>query len=421
MRFGAVYLIGILITLNGNVYGNGKFESESMTQHFVRKKSSVVYDVKLANDNSDPRFPDVFRSWWYVELNEVSTSKPSTVHIRNLGHPHYYQPVYSYDGQKWETFGASEVALLSRTVLRLRKHFSSQKVYIARSEPYSYSRLQKYLKSLSNNPFVKVSHVAKTLMGYNFPIVTLANFEYPAQKRHRIWIQARTHPGEAATSFLVEGMIDYLSKSYYGQRLLKFFVFSIAPMHNIDGVVIGNNRVTPKGENLEELWYYDAQTLNKVAKKAPYENKVLGSILSKFQRGPMKVEVALNLHSTNGAPDFFPHFIPHFGTNPKRFSNKEVKLFKKQKTLANLWINQVGWRNLVFFSAGSGEFLKKAYPETWFWKQNADDVLAVTFESTYGRIPGKHRFFTSGDHKSMGQALAKAVINYFKAPRGSAH
>ena len=54
---------------------------------------------------------------------------------------------------------------------------------------------------------------------------------------------ARQHSGEVTSSFMVEGIINFLlSDKEEANFLLNNFIFKIVPMVNIDGVTHGNTR-----------------------------------------------------------------------------------------------------------------------------------------------------------------------------------
>lgn len=56
-------------------------------------------------------------------------------------------------------------------------------------------------------------------------------------------ITARVHPGESVGSWMMKGVIDFLtSDTIEAQALRKLFVFKIIPMLNPDGVINGNYR-----------------------------------------------------------------------------------------------------------------------------------------------------------------------------------
>lgn len=56
-------------------------------------------------------------------------------------------------------------------------------------------------------------------------------------------ISARVHPGETPASWMMRGMLDFITGESAEARLLRsLFVFKIVPMLNPDGVAYGNNR-----------------------------------------------------------------------------------------------------------------------------------------------------------------------------------
>lgn len=58
-----------------------------------------------------------------------------------------------------------------------------------------------------------------------------------------VFISARVHPGETPASWMMRGILDFLTGESAEARLLRsLFVFKIVPMLNPDGVAFGNNR-----------------------------------------------------------------------------------------------------------------------------------------------------------------------------------
>jgi murein tripeptide amidase MpaA len=54
---------------------------------------------------------------------------------------------------------------------------------------------------------------------------------------------SRTHPAESVGSFVMRGVLDFLTSDKNEAKLLRDkFVFKIVPMVNPDGVIIGNSR-----------------------------------------------------------------------------------------------------------------------------------------------------------------------------------
>lgn len=83
---------------------------------------------------------------------------------------------------------------------------------------------------------------------------------YSNEKQHAakkgVILTARIHPGESNGSYIMKGVIDFLtSKTSLEAAILRSnFVFKIVPMINIDGVVQGNYRGSLAGMDLNRKW-----------------------------------------------------------------------------------------------------------------------------------------------------------------------
>jgi len=73
--------------------------------------------------------------------------------------------------------------------------------------------------------------------------------------RKAVVLTSRIHPGESNSSFIMNGVIDYLiSNDEKAEFLRNTFVFKIIPMLNPDGVIIGNYRCSIVGADLNRQW-----------------------------------------------------------------------------------------------------------------------------------------------------------------------
>merc|ERR1711991_1118641 len=70
-----------------------------------------------------------------------------------------------------------------------------------------------------------------------------------------LFFSGRVHPGESPASWMMKGMIDYLTSSNPAAVLLRqLFVIYIVPILNPDGVYYGNNRCSLAGVDLNRQW-----------------------------------------------------------------------------------------------------------------------------------------------------------------------
>jgi hypothetical protein len=70
-------------------------------------------------------------------------------------------------------------------------------------------------------------------------------------------------------------------------------------------------------------------------------------------------------------------------------------------------IHGAGWFNKP--RVGGRSFLKKSIPETWWWRNFQDRVVAFTIESTYGHAGDSDRWTTPGDMRRIGASLAREI------------
>ena len=74
-------------------------------------------------------------------------------------------------------------------------------------------------------------------------------------KRKCIILTGRVHPGESNSSYVVEGLIQFLvSNDYVAKVLRDRYVFKIVPMLNPDGVIIGNYRCSLSSHDLNRQY-----------------------------------------------------------------------------------------------------------------------------------------------------------------------
>jgi hypothetical protein len=73
--------------------------------------------------------------------------------------------------------------------------------------------------------------------------------------RHYVFLSARVHPGETNSSWVIQGLINFLVSDHPTAAALRTrYVFKIVPMLNPDGVVLGNYRCNVLGFDLNRHW-----------------------------------------------------------------------------------------------------------------------------------------------------------------------
>lgn len=398
-----------------------QFESGSIGD--VQKHSDSEWTVAIRNDNDNPKLPYKWRTWWYLQFNDLPTDRPVTITVNNHGWPYYYVPVYSYDRETWHRMDESEVAMPRFDTLVLSKSFQQKTVWIARFYPYTATDLRGYLASIADNPYVTRETIGKTVGGRDIDMLTVTDPAVAEADKRRIWIHARTHPAETGSSFVLEGLLDHLlgDDADAGTARARF-VFNIVPMHNVDGVVVGNYRSTPESNNLELMWYIDPDDPRKLTDSAPAEVIALHGTITRLLSGAnaIPITVALNLHSSNHEPDTPAFFFPHFGPAELTYTSEEVRLWQAQAAFIQAVELHYGDGLIRPLPAdGGASFASSSYPETWWWQNFGADVMAITLETVYGRGGFAPRWVTPDDMRALGRALIPALLDYHRGLDGA--
>lgn len=139
--------------------------------------------------------------------------------------------------------------------------FSQDRVFFAYSLPYTYTFLQKTLDDYENDPlrseYFHRKTICKSIGGNNCDYLTITNKGTLNEIRNKraVIISARVHPGETVGSWMMHGVLDFLTSNLPEADFLRSkYVFKVLPMLNPDGVINGNYRCSLVGADLNRRW-----------------------------------------------------------------------------------------------------------------------------------------------------------------------
>ena len=148
--------------------------------------------------------------------------------------------------------------------------YSYDTVLIAYSHPYTYTDLTEYLSRIESDDKISEFCIRKTLCrtiaGNKCEYLTIMerSKEVTVENRKCVVISARVHPGETVGSWMMKGVIDFLTdlSDPEAKLLRKNFIFKIIPMLNPDGVINGNYRCSLAGCDLNRRWKNPSKILH---------------------------------------------------------------------------------------------------------------------------------------------------------------
>jgi len=232
------------------------------------------------------------------------------------------------------------------------------------SLPYSYGDLLNDLIQFSAIPYIKIDTVGKSFENRNLFLMTINDTSEIKDKNIRIWIHARTHPGEFQSSLVLYEMLQYLLSDDPDAVIMRQnCVFSILPMLNPDGVELGYGRENANSVDLESNWNSDSPEP---------EVLVIKRVLDSLMKSDIPINISLNLHS---AYDCHRYFVCHAAAgSSEAYLDKEIKFIS---SIRNLWID--GFQDWDYFVSWKNS-TPTQYPESWFWLNYGESVMALTYE-----------------------------------------
>ena len=135
-------------------------------------------------------------------------------------------------------------------------------MFFAHCYPYTYSDCMLMLKRVCLPQYSKDrlrrTSLCKTRAGNSCEMLIITNFlstQDQIADRKCIIISGRVHPGESNSSFIMEGIVEFLlGDEREAKQLRDIFVFKVVPMLNPDGVIVGNYRCSLTGLDLNRQW-----------------------------------------------------------------------------------------------------------------------------------------------------------------------
>uniref|UniRef100_A0A8D8R903 Cytosolic carboxypeptidase 1 n=1 Tax=Cacopsylla melanoneura TaxID=428564 RepID=A0A8D8R903_9HEMI len=135
--------------------------------------------------------------------------------------------------------------------------------YLAYHYPFTYSTLLTNIWKMSKSFNPRTVHfscdpLCDTLNGNQIPVITLTatdNVINRIEDRELIFLTSRVHPGESNASWLLDGILRFLTgNELSGAKLRCKYVIKIVPMLNVEGVINGCHRCSLSNEDLNRKW-----------------------------------------------------------------------------------------------------------------------------------------------------------------------
>lgn len=374
------------------------FESrfESGNLHWAYKVNDGDYNLLLQNDVNTQGHTQ----WFFFRVSNTKKGHSVRYNMLNLAKPdslfnHGMKPlIYSENKAKEENIGwfrdGYDIGYYANGIKRENLKFyksyytltftyefeyDNDTVYFAYCYPYTYSDCKRDLMAIERDPrkskYWFIRTLCKSLAGNNCDYLTVTNrtSDESQGKKRGIIITARVHPGETVGSWMMKGVLDFITDpdNKEAQLLRDNFVFKIVPMLNPDGVINGNYRWSLSGGDLNRKWKVPSKILHPIiynVKKMiiqTHEEREV-SLFCDLHGHSRKKDIFMygwNIQNNPEETRIFPFILsklcPYFNFNYSKFgvqkskeSTARIAMFKEIKTPtiytweSSFWGNETG-------------------------------------------------------------------------------
>ena len=229
---------------------------------------------------------------------------------------------------------------------------------------YSYDSLLADLNIWSQSPYVSIDSLGASVQNRALWNLTVTSDTPPVLQRRTVHVHARTHPNEVQGWWVTDELINLLlSEDPFSRFLREECVFYIVPMYNPDGVELEYLRENAHGIDLESNWN---------ANPVEPEVAVLRQRFTDIMASPGPIEVALNMHSAFACRRYFVYH-DSAGTS-------SLYTVLEQNFIDSIRSYFLGgiepWYYFISWTSGT----PLVYPESWFWLNHGESVMALTYE-----------------------------------------
>ena len=290
----------------------------------------------------------------------------------------------SSDGSSWSAIPAEKT---SDNCLKFQVHLDTDRLYLARLEPYTLSDLSKLIADVREHPLVEITSIGETVEGRELEIIRVGNLEAP----YRILLRARSHAWEPGGNWVVQGLIKNLLKDddHAWQYLSRYCVY-IMPIANKDGVARGYTRFNTMGKDLNRDWDRPADV-----RYAP-ENCALENWLDGMVQAGICPHLGIDLHNDNGGKLHLSR--PENGLELYLDRMKRFESLMFQHTWFTEGSTGSNFRNPSTF----GEGLFERY-----------GIIACILELNCDWIAGLNKVPFGRDWELLGEQMCKVFFEYF--------
>lgn len=337
--------------------------------------------------------------WWYFKLSGIRPGETITLEV---GNPPWSTPeraAFSLDNKTWTQTAPGEKR---GSWMTYRQRVDGPEAWFAWGPPFTPEDAKQLVDhAAAKLPVAVAFELCRTREGRPTPALVIHQPDGDNDPQFGVWIQARQHAWESGSSWVCQGMVDWLvSDDPRAESLRKRAKIYIVPVMDIDNVAIGAGGKEQKPQDHNRDWS-DRPHWHGVA--AAMEHIRRENMAGRF-------DLFLDLHNpapSTKQPFFF--LAPSELVSPPRRANTD-------RFLACCRLEMTGplkFEGQTFESGARYDEAWRKISKNWVTMNTREHVVAVTLETAWNTPHS-----TTDGYLTTGRQLAMAVERYFRqSPR----
>lgn len=253
---------------------------------------------------------------------------------------------------------------------------------------YAYDDLLLDLDEWESSEFITIDSIGESTLGRQIYELTVTDYTIPDTDKHRIYIHARTHPGEVQAFWVTDEIINFLlDDNEIGALLRTKCIFHIVPMYNPDGVELEYPRENANDVDIESNWGSSDPEDEVVNLKNRFEELML-------EDNP--IEIALNMHSAVACKRYFVYH--HANGTSASFADLE------EEFITDIWNHYPDGMEPYYYYVSWASGTPDRYPESWWWINHGANVMALTYEDM--------NCTSAGSYDKTASAILNGITDY---------
>ncbi len=331
--------------------------------------------------------------WWYFRLNGIQPGETVTLDVGKSVWSTPDQAMFSLDDKSWQHTPPGE---RNRMRIVYRQQIDAKRAWFAWGPPFTKKHARALVSKAAASSRHAHSHTPiKSRGGHGVPLVAFA--EPPIEGKPGVHIQARQHAWESGSSWVAQGLAEWLSSNDPRAATLRRKVnISLVPIMDMDSVEMGAGGKSQKPQDHNRDWSDNPHW--------PEVRATQNAIRKADAKGMF--DLFIDLHNP-GARDRNPYFyIP-----PKELLSDKGKQ-NLDRFIACAKTEITGPLTFLGKTIESGRSYDPNWDKiskNWVAKNTSEHVVAVTLETSWNTPHS-----TQVGYKQVGRELGMAIERYFR-------